>query len=145
MVVLAWAVKTKYHMLGGLDSKNWFLIVLEAGKWQLPSWCVLTWPFFGENELSSLFSCGSVSQSCLTVSNPVDYSPPGFLCLWDFSGKNTGVVALSSSRGSSQPRDGNHISCIDTWVLYHLCYLGSPLLFIRILIPYRGLHFHTLI
>ena len=39
-------------------------------------------------------------------------------------------VAMPSSRGSSPPTDRTHvsdISCIGRWVLYHLCYLGSPL------------------
>ena len=38
-------------------------------------------------------------------------------------------VAMPSSRGSSQPRDGTHISyvsCIDRQVLYHQCHLRSP-------------------
>ena len=30
-------------------------------------------------------------QSCLTLCNPTDCSPPGSLCPWDFPGKNTGV------------------------------------------------------
>ena len=36
-----------------------------------------------------------------------------------FPGKNIGVVAISSSRGSSQPRDWTHISCIGQQLLYH--------------------------
>ena len=33
-----------------------------------------------------------VAQSCLTLSNPMDCSPPGSeLCPWDFPGKSTGV------------------------------------------------------
>ena len=38
-------------------------------------------------------------------------------------------VAMSSSRGSSQPRDRtpvSYISCIGRWVLYLFCHLGSP-------------------
>ena len=38
-------------------------------------------------------------------------------------------VAVSFSRGSSQPRDGTHISggsCIGKWILDHLRHLGSP-------------------
>ena len=38
--------------------------------------------------------------------------PTRLLCPWDFPGKNTGVVAISFSRGSSQPRDQTHVSCI---------------------------------
>ena len=36
---------------------------------------------------------------------------------------------MSSSRGSSRPRDRTHVlyvSCTGSWVLYHLCHLGSP-------------------
>ena len=43
--------------------------------------------------------------------NRMDCSP-GLLCPWNFPGKNTGVGAISSSRESSQPRDGICISCI---------------------------------
>ena len=31
-----------------------------------------------------------------------------------FSGENTGVVAMRSFRGSPRPRDGTHISCVQT-------------------------------
>ena len=33
----------------------------------------------------------SVTQSCLTLCDPMDCSPPVLLCPWDFPGKNTGV------------------------------------------------------
>ena len=32
---------------------------------------------------------------------------------------------MPSSRGSSQPRDQTHVSCIGRWVLYPLCHLRS--------------------
>ena len=65
------------------------------------------------------------------------------LALWDTMGCSPSVssvhgilqtrilegVAMSSSRGSSQPRDQTHIShvsCIGRWVLYHQHRLGSP-------------------
>ena len=35
-------------------------------------------------------------------------------------------VAISFSRGSSQPRDWTHISCIGRWALLLLCHQGSP-------------------
>ena len=31
------------------------------------------------------------AQSCLTLCEPMDYSPPGFSVPWDSPGKNTGV------------------------------------------------------
>ena len=41
------------------------------------------------------------------------------LSLWDLPGKILEWVAIPSSRGSSQPRDQTHISCIGRQVLYH--------------------------
>ena len=38
--------------------------------------------------------------------------PTRVLCPWDSPGKNTGVVTVSSSRGSSQPRDQTQVSRI---------------------------------
>ena len=45
-----------------------------------------------QKNLSSVCCHSSVAKLCLTLSNPVDYSPPGFfLCPWNFPGKNTRV------------------------------------------------------
>ena len=49
-----------------------------------------------------------MSNSC----NPMDCSLPGLLCPWDSPGKNTEWVAISFSRGYSQPRNGTWVSCI---------------------------------
>ena len=53
-----------------------------------------------------------VTQSCLTVCNPVDCSPPGssvheILQAWILE-----WVAMPFSRGSSWPKDGTQVSCI---------------------------------
>ena len=53
-----------------------------------------------------------VAQSCPTLFNPMNYSPPGSSVHADSPGKNTGVGCMSSSRGSSQPRDRTQVSCI---------------------------------
>ena len=54
--------------------------------------------------------------SCQVMSDSLQhfglYSPPGPFCSWDFPSKNTGGGAISSSRGSSRPRDQTYISCI---------------------------------
>ena len=36
-------------------------------------------------------SKSEVAQSCLTLSDPMGYSPTRLLCPWDFPGKSTGV------------------------------------------------------
>ena len=46
-------------------------------------------------------------------------SPLGFSVHRIFQARILGWVAISSSRGSSWPRDWAHISCTDRWILYH--------------------------
>ena len=63
-----------------------------------------------------------VTQPCPTLCNPHGLWPTKLLCPWDSPGKNTGVVATTSSRGISQPRNqtpGSYVSCIGRRVLYH--------------------------
>ena len=63
-----------------------------------------------------------VAQLCPTLCDPMDCSPPGSSVCGDSPGKNTGGVAMPSSRGSSRPRDGNQVfmsSCTGRQFLYH--------------------------
>ena len=56
-----------------------------------------------------------LSFSHLVVSNslqPYELYSTRLLFPWDFPGKNTGVVAISFSKGSSWPSDQTHVSCI---------------------------------
>ena len=46
-----------------------------------------------------------LSQSCLTLCNPMDYSPPGSFVHGIFQARILTWVAMPSSRGSSRPRD----------------------------------------
>ena len=40
-----------------------------------------------------------VTQTCLTLCNPMDCSPPGSSCPWDSPGKNTGLAGLFLLQG----------------------------------------------
>ena len=63
------------------------------------------------------------TQSCLTVCNSTDCSTPGSSVHGIFQAKILEWVAISFFRGSSQPRDRTHnscVSCISWWVLYQL-------------------------
>ena len=51
-----------------------------------------------------------VAQSCLTLCNLMDCSPPGSSVHGDSLGKNTGVGCHFLLQGSSQPRDGTQVS-----------------------------------
>ena len=53
--------------------------------------------------------------SCLAVSYSLRHPglwPSRLLCPWNFPGENTCGVAISSSRGSSWPRDQTQVACI---------------------------------
>ena len=61
-----------------------------------------------------------VAQSCLTLCYPVEYSPPGFSVHGIFQARILEWVAISFSRGSSQPRDWTQVSriagrCFNRW------------------------------
>ena len=53
-----------------------------------------------------------VTQSCLTLCDPLDCSPPGSSVHGILQARILELVAVSSSKGSSQPRDGNCICCV---------------------------------
>ena len=58
------------------------------------------------------------AQSCPTLCNPMDYSPPGSSIHGIFQARILEWVATSSSRGSSRPRDQTCI-CIGRQILCH--------------------------
>ena len=71
---------------------------------------------------------GSVAQSCATLCDPIDCSPPCSSVHGFFQARILYWVAISSSRGFSQPRDWTCISCVScTGVFLLLSHLGSPI------------------
>ena len=51
-------------------------------------------------------------QSCPTLCDPMDCSPPGFSVRGILQARILEWVAMSSSRGSSRPRDRTQVSCV---------------------------------
>ena len=60
-----------------------------------------------------------VTESCLTLCNPMDCGPPGSSVYGIFQARILEWVAISYSRGSSWPKDGTCVSCIGRQILYH--------------------------
>ena len=61
-------------------------------------------------------------QSCLTLCDPVYWSPPGSSVHGILQARILECVAMPSSVESSQLMDRTHVfyvSCINRWVLYH--------------------------
>ena len=65
--------------------------------------------------------CVLVTQSCPTLCNPMDCSPPGSSVFGISQARILEWIAISSYRGSFQPRDQtciSHISGTGKWILY---------------------------
>ena len=56
--------------------------------------------------------CVLVTQSCLTLCDPMDYSLPGSSGHGILQARILEWVAFPFSRGSSRPRDQTQVSCI---------------------------------
>ena len=63
--------------------------------------------------------CCSVTKSCPTLCEPMDHSLPGSSVHGTSQKRILEWVAISFSRGSSQPRDGTLVSCVGRRILYH--------------------------
>ena len=83
---------------------------------------------FNQNLLFSNPSTGAKSlQSCPTLCDPMDCSPPGSSVRGILQARTLEWALVSSSRGSSRPGDRTLvccISCLGRQVLYHWCHLG---------------------
>ena len=66
----------------------------------------------GLSDVSSSVQFSSVTQSCPTLCDPMDCSLPGSSVQGISQARILEWVAISSSRGSSQPRDQIQVSCI---------------------------------
>ena len=67
----------------------------------------------------------SVAQSCPTLCDPGDCSPPGSSVHGISQARILEWLAISSSRGSSWSRDWTHVSCIGQRILYHWTFWES--------------------
>ena len=70
----------------------------------------------------------SVAKSCPILCDPMDCSLPGSPVHGVFQARILEWVVISSSRGSSQPRDQTCICCIGRWIPYHWGTWESPAL-----------------
>ena len=68
------------------------------------------------------------TQSCPTLCNPMDCSPPGSSVHGILQARILEWVAISSSRGSFWPRKNPHVLCLLHWQVDSLprCHMGSP-------------------
>ena len=72
--------------------------------------------------------CAQSLQSCLTLCDPMDCSPPGSYCPWDSPGKNTRVGFHALLQGIFLTQGLNMCFLHCWWILYPLSQLGSQIL-----------------
>ena len=93
----------------------------------------IQWPWY---ELFNLFPIpfrfvlllakwSEVAQSCPTLCDPVDCSPPCSSVHGIFQARVLKWVATSFSRGYSRPRNRTQVTCIVSKTLYRLSHQGS--------------------
>ena len=85
-----------------LDSLNFIRTIIRA------------YLFLIKIEWVSMYVAAKSLQSCLTLCDPIDGSPPGSSVPGILQAKILEQVAISYSRGSFWPRDRTCISCV-TW------------------------------
>ena len=90
------------------------VLVFLWEMWWLPCW---DWPA----------AAARLLQSCLTLCDPKDCSPPGSSLHGVLQARILEWVAMPFSRESSPPRDRTHISWIGRWILYHWATMRSPI------------------
>ena len=84
---------------------------------------------------NKLVLCAQSLQLCRTLCDPMDCCLPGSSIHGILQARIPEWVAMPSSRESSRPRDGTHISCISRRILYPLSDLGSPERWLEIRTP----------
>ena len=102
-VFIYWAIIMCPAMFSVLWTQNWVSQASVPFSWRLSSSvCVI-----------------SCFKSCPSLCDPMDYSQPGSSVHGVLQARTLEWAAISSSRGSSPPRDRMHIFCIGRRILYH--------------------------
>ena len=95
----------------------------------LPAWSLDSSNARGGGRILRSTCVCSVTQSCPALCDPMDCSLPGSSVHGTFQARILEWVARPSSRGSSQPRDWTHVSCVSCigrLILYTAPSVGKP-------------------
>ena len=93
-----------WHCIGGRDQDHAQEKEMQKAKWLSEEALQIA--------VNRRESESEVAQSCPTLWDPMDCSPPGFSIHGILQARILEWVAISFSRESSQPRDGTQVSCI---------------------------------
>ena len=109
-----WVMPKQFNQTVYTNKYNyWWMTIFASKGWSFSSWvqshrnCMPTWAVLNKNTGYVL-----VAQLCLTLWDPMYCSPPGSSVHGIFHARILEWVAISFSRGSSQPRNRTQVSCI---------------------------------
>ena len=110
--ILPWFSVTELYWM-----HDWFHLgeVIRVSLGENSSWLLRSHLFTWVYACIFLF----VAESCLTLCDPVACSLPASSVRGIYQARALEQVAILFSRGSSQPRDWTHVSCIGRWILCH--------------------------
>ena len=81
---------------------------------------------FKSPQIIRSYAAAKSLQSCLTLCDPIDGSPPGSPVPGILQARILEWVAISFCRGSSRPRHRSKVSGVARQILYFLSHQGSP-------------------
>ena len=105
-----------YEIINGITI-NMDITSIKKQGWSITDWslCFSSWQMPPATHLSKgnaqWWAECLVTQSCCTLCNPVDCSPPVSSVHGDSLGKNIGEHCHTLFQGSSQPRDWTQVFC----------------------------------
>ena len=115
--ILAWSIP-RTEEPGGLQSMGWQRVVISKEKpCQVPRFGISEGKHRGTP--CNAAAAAESLQSCPTLCDPIDGSPPGSFLHRICQARIPEGVAIFFSRGSSRPRDRTCVSCTGRWILYH--------------------------
>ena len=102
----------------------------HSSLWPAASRLIIIWSFLSTSRVVVIVLSCSKSEllmgSCLTFCNLMNYRPLGSSVPGISQARILEWVAISSSRGSSQPRDQTRVSCIGRLILYYWATWKGP-------------------
>ena len=122
---LGWEEPLKEDMATHSDILAW-KIPMDRGAWR----AIVHGVAKSRTQLSDWTELCLVAQSCPTLCNPMDYSPPGSSVHGDFPGKNTGVGSHAFLQGIFPSQGSNPGLPHCRHFLYCLSHQGSPYTYI---------------
>ena len=96
-----------------IEDQGLVLVPVDSKQFMLCPWAMSFFQKLGPASFPPVSESESeVAQSCPTLCDPVDCSLPGSSIHGIFQARVLEWVAISFSRGSSQPRDQSRVFCI---------------------------------